>query len=303
MSQLVLSLFPGIGLLDRAFEEEGFVVVRGPDVLWGGDIRNFHPPAGKFDGVIGGPPCQCFSGLANLVRACGNEPHFGNLIPEFERCVAEARPSWFLMEEVPQAPAPAVAGYGIRQFILNNCWLPGEDPGYGQEQSRRRMFSFGLRGRKAPLLLKWIEQATFELPRTCGTAVSQNPVNNTQEAKGRVLVGTCIAGGSAAPGQRDPAGAKHRGVKRTAVTAHEGATCLRATVTAAHSGEKRPKGGALVRYRFEEACRLQGLPDDFLADAPFTAQGKLKAVANGVPIPMGRALAKAVRKAIGEETV
>jgi hypothetical protein len=27
MGQLVLSLFPGIGLLDRAFEAEGFVVV------------------------------------------------------------------------------------------------------------------------------------------------------------------------------------------------------------------------------------------------------------------------------------
>jgi hypothetical protein len=51
MSGLVLSLFPGIGLLDMAFEEEGFCVVRGPDLLWGGDIKNFHPPRGKFNGV------------------------------------------------------------------------------------------------------------------------------------------------------------------------------------------------------------------------------------------------------------
>ena len=42
---LVLSLFPGIGLLDMAFEEEGFTVVRGPDSLWGGDIKRFHAPA------------------------------------------------------------------------------------------------------------------------------------------------------------------------------------------------------------------------------------------------------------------
>jgi len=48
---LVLSLFPGIGLLDMAFEEEGFCVVRGPDLLWGGDVRRFHPPAGRVDGV------------------------------------------------------------------------------------------------------------------------------------------------------------------------------------------------------------------------------------------------------------
>ena len=57
MSRLVLSLFPGIGMLDHAFELEGFCTVRGPDVLWGGDIRRFHPPAGVFDGVIGGDPC------------------------------------------------------------------------------------------------------------------------------------------------------------------------------------------------------------------------------------------------------
>src|SRR6266852_4876882 len=66
MSGFVLSLFPGIGLLDMAFEEEGFCVVRGPDLLWGGDIRRFHPPAGKFDGVIGGPPCQMFSRMRHL---------------------------------------------------------------------------------------------------------------------------------------------------------------------------------------------------------------------------------------------
>lgn len=121
MSQpLVLSLFPGIGLLDMAFEQEGFCIVRGPDCLWGGDIRRFHPPTGKFDGVIGGPPCQAFSSLAHMVRHNGYEPKFGNLIPEFERCVPEAQPRWFLMENVPAAPLPIVKGYGIHSFVLNN---------------------------------------------------------------------------------------------------------------------------------------------------------------------------------------
>lgn len=73
---LVLSVFPGIGLLDRAFEQEGFCIVRGPDVLWGGDIRRFHPPPGMFDGLIGGPPCGSFS----LAAITGS--HQENLVPE-----------------------------------------------------------------------------------------------------------------------------------------------------------------------------------------------------------------------------
>ena len=36
---LVLSVFPGIDLLGRAFEEQEYCVVRGPDLLWGGVKR------------------------------------------------------------------------------------------------------------------------------------------------------------------------------------------------------------------------------------------------------------------------
>ena len=43
---LVLSLFPGLGVLGKAFEEAGWCVVRGPDVIWGGDVRDFNPPPG-----------------------------------------------------------------------------------------------------------------------------------------------------------------------------------------------------------------------------------------------------------------
>lgn len=46
---LVLSIFPGIGLLDRAFEEEGFCIVRGPDLLWGGGTSVSTPQRGKLE--------------------------------------------------------------------------------------------------------------------------------------------------------------------------------------------------------------------------------------------------------------
>jgi DNA (cytosine-5)-methyltransferase 1 len=93
--QLVLSLFPGADLLGRAFENVGFTVVRGPDVLWGGDVREFHVPPGKFDGVIGGPPCQ----FASTAALTGTQAV--NLIPDFLRIIEEAKPTWAVMENVP----------------------------------------------------------------------------------------------------------------------------------------------------------------------------------------------------------
>jgi hypothetical protein len=37
---------------------ETIPLIRRFDVLWGGDIRAFHPPASRFDAVIGGPLCS-----------------------------------------------------------------------------------------------------------------------------------------------------------------------------------------------------------------------------------------------------
>ncbi len=136
---LVLSLFPGGGLLDRAFEEAGYCVVRGPDPLWGGDVRRFSPPALKFQGIIGGPPCQTFSALSNLMRAKGVTPAFGNLIPEFERCVEQAKPYWFVMENVRRAPLPLTPSYALHSQLLNNRSL-------GERQNRVRRITFGVRG-------------------------------------------------------------------------------------------------------------------------------------------------------------
>lgn len=234
---LVLSLFPGIGLFDRAFEEEGFCVVRGPDLLWGGDVRRFHPPAGRFDGVIGGPPCQAFSALRYLVRATGKEPRHGNMIPEYERVVSEARPSWFVMENVPQAPKPVVDGYAVTHFVLCPTWL-------GEAQKRKRRFSFGIAGAEGVDLRGFIEYAALELPDTARAVRGRN------------------------------------------------------------DGNPQPweiaNGRATTKYRrsWAERCELQGLPSTFLAGAPFTTACKDEVLGNGVPLPMGRAIARAVRKAL-----
>ena len=227
---LVLSIFPGIGLLDRAFEEEGFCVVRGPDIIWGGDVHAFRPPAGRFDGVIGGPPCQSFSKLGVMARNRGQAVG-KNLIPEFERVVVEAAPVWFVMENVKEAPLPNVPGYEVRDVLVENrtdC---------GGVQRRKRRFSFGTRDGRA-LEIHWWKPP---LPTEC--------------------VPTITANGSV----WDPV--------------------------------KQQSRGQNDRKYLALAIRAQGLPDDYLENAPFTVEAKIKAVGNGVPLPMGRTIARAVRAA------
>ena len=241
MRAIVLSLFPGIGMLDMAFEEEGFCIVRGPDLLWGGDIRKFHPPEGKFDGIIGGPPCQCFSRLRHIVKHNGYQLA-PNMIPEFERCVFEAQPLWFLMENVLDAPKPQVAKYFVSDSIV-------EDVTVGGETSRKRRFSFGS---IRYIRLEIDQLALWKYPEPCVTASGgyrEQPIK---------------IGGS--------------GKQKKSRT---------------HLSNK----GWIGKRDWKEVLRLQGLPDDF--DLPsFTMREKYRAIGNGVPIAMGRAVAKAVKKVL-----
>lgn len=133
-SRLVLSLFPGAGLLDRGFEQAGYCVVRGPDVLFGQRIEDFGAAPGHFIGVIGGPPCQDFS------RARRRPPtgHGERMLAEFRRVVTDAWPQWWLMENVPGVPDMKIAGYVTQRF---NCFASE----FGCRQKRNRSFQFGSR--------------------------------------------------------------------------------------------------------------------------------------------------------------
>lgn len=227
---LVLSLFPGADLLGMAFEQEGFCVVRGPDILLGSDIRSWHAVLGRFDGVIGGPPCKPFSAA---LRSQGGPAAAteGNLIPEFERIVEEARPAWWLMENVPGAPVPAGAVYSE---IL-------DAHAFGAAQHRRRRFSLNVRLELLPVS----PEERHPDPWPCVTASEWR----------------CTAG-SGARAMRQRAGRK---VGR--------------------------------RMTLAEVNVAMGLPEDFstpalLNTASYAVRG------NGVPLPMGRALARAVRQAL-----
>lgn len=83
---------------------------------------------------------------------------------------------------------------------------------------------------------------------------------------------------------------------------------FKGAVTSAHGGHRRvhastETGGKIETYAPDEAAELQGLPRDFLSKAPFTQAGRLKAIANGVPLPMGRAIARAVKASLESRAV
>lgn len=131
--RLILSIFPGVDLFGKPFEERGFCVVRGPDLIYGSDIRDFHVPAGCFAGVIGGSPCQEFSALNR------NEPtgYGEEMLGEFARIVEESQPDWWLLENVPRVPDLRIDGYSWQRFALDLGWF--------SDSGRLRHFQFGSR--------------------------------------------------------------------------------------------------------------------------------------------------------------
>lgn len=226
--QLVLSIFSGIGLLDKAFREAGFCVVSAGDLITGQDIRDFTGLKNKFKGIIGGPSCQDWSGLKR------EKTNYSALMMyEFLRVVSECEPDWYLMENVKGVPnvtellnnhvtyrlnkdvtelqdiSVTLQDYNHQRIDINQGWY--------DNYSRLRHIQFGSKN-----------DLYIDIPR--GT-MSKN------------ILGGCALASD-------------------------------------------------VRS-FKELCHIQGLPDDY--DLPdFNVKGKKKAVGNGVPLSIGRVLAKAV---------
>jgi DNA (cytosine-5)-methyltransferase 1 len=289
---LVLSLFPGIGMLDHAFEIEGFCVVRGPDLLWGGDIKRFHPPPDRFEGVIGGVPCQRWSSLAHLVRHVhGEDAVAEDMFPEFERVVAEARPAWFVSECAVFAPVPCVPGYSASSCVVDNRWIAHEGEVIGQVQSRRRRFCFGVREDGAPVDLDLSpDLALFEAQeREFAVTSHAECVPVRKRTSGRAKRSLDLS----------PDMALFEATERERAVIASGAKEGQVVKLDRGGLAKRTLPGQQGRRTIERCCELQGLPPDFLAHAPFTLAAKYRVVGNGVPIPMGRAVARAVKRAVG----
>jgi DNA (cytosine-5)-methyltransferase 1 len=142
VTELVLSLFPGVGLLDRAFSSAGFCIVQAQDKITGGDIREFVGIPGRADGVVAGPPCQGFSAI-NAYKTQADHASVVNsrlMLQHTCRVIIECEPEWFLIENVPRVPDVRIDGYTVQR-------IPITDQECGGLQLRSRHIQFGsLRG-------------------------------------------------------------------------------------------------------------------------------------------------------------
>jgi len=122
------SLFSGAGGLDIGIEGAGFEIVlrvdsspecydtlraNGREAILS-DMRTLESLPPGLDLVFGGPPCQSFSSAGSMGGV--SDPR-GQLIFEFARLVASARPRLFLMENV-RGLATAVVAFAIGAAIL-----------------------------------------------------------------------------------------------------------------------------------------------------------------------------------------
>lgn len=219
MTELVLSLFPGIGLLDRAFSSSGFCIVQAQDKITGGDVREFVGIPGRFDGIVAGPPCQGFS-VANVHRTKADHAsvvHSRLMLQQTCRIITECEPEWFMIENVPTVPDVRIDGYTVQR-------IPITDLECGGVQLRSRHVQFGHIG---------------------GKVIRPKRVNDCSRNR-------------------------KKGRPAKAVT----------------TKTERWKD-------FPDVCKRQGL-DEAIELPGWTRTAKVKAVGNGVPLRMGRALAAAI---------
>lgn len=159
-----VELFAGAGGMSLGLKRAGFDVVAAYDT-WqaavdsyranlGGNVRqadlkdiySIAPAiiAQRPDLIAGGPPCQDFSPAGERI-----EGERAGLTRAFAMLVCIVRPSWFLMENVPQAATSEAwrdaremllkSGYGLTETKLNASF-------YGVPQARKRLFVVGRLG-------------------------------------------------------------------------------------------------------------------------------------------------------------
>lgn len=166
----IVDLFCGCGGMSLGFQQAGFDIMAGFE-HWDAAIacynKNFDHPVENVDLskvnrainailkympdiIIGGPPCQDFSGAGNRV-----EGDRADLTVAFAKIIKNVMPQYFVMENVERAASSEAykkargilkrAGYGLTEKVLDASFC-------GVPQKRKRFFCIGCNGGKDSFL-------------------------------------------------------------------------------------------------------------------------------------------------------
>lgn len=175
-----IDLFSGAGGLSEGIRQAGFEIRAATDLFGAAalthaanfpemgdafilrDIRSLAPEelseaarvdAGELDLLIGGPPCQGFS---VMWRAETDDPR-NSLVDEYIRMVAQLRPRFFVLENVPglyYMSEGAIARKMVQRFAeigYRSEYRMLFSPDYGVPQERKRFILIGTRLSNIPI--------------------------------------------------------------------------------------------------------------------------------------------------------
>lgn len=240
-----------------------------PDIPNLGDMTNIDGKElyGKIDIIVGGTPCQDFS-IAGKRRGLGGER--SGLARHFIRLCNEARPRWFIWENVPGCMSTnkgedfknllnmlEKCGYSIAYRIL-------DAQGFGVPQRRRRVFVVGHLGRD------WRQSAAV-LFESEGMCRNTSAIQKTR-AKDSRLAGTLSANGG--------------GTSRPAGNRNELDFCV-PFMSAGVQGVRR--------FTPLECERLQGFPDNYTNIFGASDSQRYKALGNSMAVPVMRWIGERIK--------
>jgi DNA (cytosine-5)-methyltransferase 1 len=337
-----ISLFSGIGGFDLGFERAGMTCATQVEIdknclkLLGDkfpqaerytDVKEFH--YGKsIDLIAGGFPCQDVSVAGRRAGLAGER---SGLWHEFHRIIAESRPGWVVIENVPGLLSSnegrdfavilrglVECGYGVSWRILDAQY-------FGVSQRRRRVFVVGSlgNGRSAQVLFEREGGAGNNSESERAQQDIAKPLMASTTASGRMNISdenfiadtitTSYARNRGA--QAGNAGKTHnlfsvgclQAHSKThghAMTTQQAAESGQIVVGALHSGTPgRDASGAgnghivngVRRLTPTECERLQGFPDNWTAG--FADSVRYRMLGNAVAVPVAEWIARQIMQA------
>lgn len=277
-----------------------------------GDVQkiDWTPLRNKIDLVAGGPPCQPFS-VAGNQRAAADAR---DMLPEFVRAVDEIQPAVFLMENVAGLVASRhldyftqkiqlleQLGYEVDFKVLNAAH-------YGVAQERKRVIVIGSK-RLKPVFPRATHGTALRAFISAQEALAEAPHDEPNlaivtYAKSPVLrpspwAGMLVNGGGrpinlGEPSQTIPASA---GGNRTHIVDEAGILLDYHAHLIAGGGPRKGLVQGVRRLTIRESASLQSFPNSFAFSGPRSAQ--YRQIGNAVPPLLGRAIGKALIRAMG----